>query len=429
MEALVLLPPPSADAPAPLPAAGGRLLNRELSWLAFNARVLEEAEDARHPLLERVKFLAIFSSNLDEFFMVRVSGLKNQMESVQHALSDDGLTPAAQLAAIANTLAPLLARAARVWLEALAPQLAAQGIRIRPLHELSAPARVKLDALFEREIFPVLTPLAVDPGHPFPYISGLSLNLAVRLAAEAADGQIGRHARVKIPSSLPRLVAIPDEAGGFVDLCELISSRLDRLFPGTRIAASHRFRVTRDADLEIDEDEADDLLKTVERELKQRRFGAAVRLEIEAAMPDETAEFLLDNLELAPGDQYRSASFLPCSDLMELTRLDRPDLKDPPLLPVELPAAGADIFAAIRAGDILLHHPFDSFNPVADLVSAAASDREVLAIKMTLYRIGPRSAILPSLMAAAERGKQVAVVIELCWASWSTRCALPGDRQ
>jgi polyphosphate kinase len=392
-----------------------RLLNREIQWLAFNERVLEEAEDFDNPLLERIKFLAIFTSNLDEFFMVRVSGLKNQLESFQSVRSDDGLTPAAQLAAILQALQPLLQRAAELWQSGLLIALEERGVFLRSYDKLDEETRARLAARFEKEIFPVLTPLAIDPGHPFPYISNLSLNLAVRLRDPQDPDASPRFARVKIPDLIPRLLPVSETLDIFVDVAELIRANLPRLFPGMEILDSGLFRVTRDADLEIDEDEADDLLKTVEQELKRRRFGAAVRLEVAAATAPEMVEFLRDNLELAAPDIYALPGFMPWTDLMELTRLDRPELKDPPFFPAIAPALAedADIFAAIRNGDILLHHPFDAFDPVTRLIQTAVADKDVLAIKMTLYRTGPRSPILPALMAAVESGKQVAVVIEL----------------
>ncbi len=406
---------PMPLSPDRLEPAPGELLNRELQWLRFNERVLEEGEDASHPLLERVKFLGIFFSNLDEFFMVRVSGLKNQLESAQATRSDDGLTPAQQLAAIRAQLLPLLERADKLWTGVLAPALEREGIRIRPLAELEPQALTALDERFEREIFPVLTPLAIDPGHPFPYLSNLSLNLLCRLAdPDDAEAPV-RHGRVKIPPLIPRLLPLPGAPSEFTDLAELIRRHLPRLFPGLAVESSLLFRITRDADLEIDEDEADDLLKTVERELKQRRFGAAVRLELAPGADPATVEFLRENLDLDAADLYATGGFLPGTDLNALLKIDRPDLKDPPHRPVVPPpvALAPDLFAAIRAGDLLLHHPFDAFDPVVEFVEAAARDPEVLAIKMTLYRIGARSPILPALMHAAEAGKQVAVLIEL----------------
>lgn len=408
---LVGLPRPSDPPESP----SGALLNRELQWLRFDERVLEEAENPQHPLLERVKFLTIFANNLDEFFMVRVSGLKSQLESAAPALSDDGLTPAQQLTAIREMLIPLLDRAERLWTGTLAPALALEGIRIRPLAELDAVTLARLDERFEREIFPVLTPLAIDPGHPFPYISTLSLNLLLSLRDPAQPEAQPRRGRIKIPTLIPRLLPLDEGGCEFADLVELIVRHLPRLFPGLRVERQLLFRVTRDADLEIDEDEAEDLLKSVERELKQRRFGAAVRMDLERGGDPEMGDFLRRHLELEPADVYDRHGFLPLTDLSGLIRAPRPGLKDPPFLP-RVPAAIAqapDLFAAIREGDLLLHHPYDSFNPVSEFIEAAAIDPGVLAIKMTLYRIGARSPILPALMRAVEQGKQVAVLIEL----------------
>ncbi|HJQ25006.1 MAG TPA: polyphosphate kinase 1 [Blastocatellia bacterium] len=397
------------------------LFNRELSWLNFNARVLEEALDRSHPLLERLKFLAIFSTNLDEFFMIRVSGLKQQIEEGITELSFDGLTPAAQLKVIADRLHPMLTEQMHCLKEEILPELAAHHITLTPYRALSDRERRALNDYFLQNVFPVLTPQAVDPSHPFPYISNLSLNLGVMI--EPSDGLddpllMGgpRFARVKVPPLVPRLVPVGDSGTEFTLLEELIAANIHNLFPGMKIGEIHAFRVTRDADIEIREDEANDLLRTLEQELRRRRrFGSAVRLEVTATMPPDMVAYLTNSLDLTSDDVYVIDGPLNVPDLMALYKLDRPELKDKPFI-ASIPAAlrsNEPIFDVIKRQDILVHHPYNSFSTVVDFISRAAIDPDVLAIKMTLYRTGQDSPIVRALMEASERGKQVAVLVEL----------------
>ena len=391
--------------------------SRELSWLAFNDRVLEEAFDARNPLLERLKFIGIFSTNLDEYFMIRVAALKQQLAAEVHKRSNDGRLPNEQLAAISERLRPSLERFAKLLRDDLMPALGNEGIAIRSYAELSDEQRNDLRVLFDERVFPVLTPLAVDQGHPFPYISNLSLSLAVEMYESTADGPEMHFARVKVPQSLPRLIAVPAPEGAnhFVLLEDVIAHNLDALFPGMEIRASYRFRVTRDADLDLQEDEADDLLRMIESELRRRRFGEPVRLEVEASMPERLRTKLLEALSLGEDDLYAIDGMLGTNDLFGLVALDRPELHDAPFTP-SIPkrlVGESDIFAAIREGDILLQHPYESFDPVVQFVKAAANDPHVLAIKQTLYRTSGDSPIVNALVEAAENGKQVAALIEL----------------
>jgi polyphosphate kinase len=410
-----------------LPDQHGRLnpalyLNRELSWIAFNRRVLEEAQSERHPLLERVKFLAIFSANLDEFFMIRLAGIKDQVVNGVTRRASSGHTPAEILAACRAELLPLMAECQRLLREELLPALREAGIFLLRYDELTGAQREALGRYFEREVFPVLTPLAVDASRPFPFISNLNVNLAVVIE----DERLGtRFARVKVPEVLPRLVQLPPETcpapdGQEQPLCyvwmeEVIAANLAGLFPGRRVTAAHAFRITRDTDLVIQEDEAGDLIETMEENVRKRRFGDVVRLSLDARAPQQVRRLLIENLEVAEDDVYAVDGPLRLSQLMELYGTDRPALKDPPFTP-GTPAAlhkSDDMFAAIRRQDILLHHPFESFAPVIGLIEAAARDPQVLAIKMTLYRVGRNSPIVPALMAAREEGKQVAVLVEL----------------
>jgi len=392
--------------------------SRELSWIAFNARVLEEACDSRNPLLERVKFAAIFGTNLDEYFMIRVAALKQQVAAEVHKPSNDGRLPAEQLAAISERLRTSLERFERLLRDELWPLLAAENIEIVDYSALEPARRAELRHYYEERIFPVLTPLAVDPGHPFPYISNLSLSLGVELVDDEDEDEVESHfARVKVPGSLPRLVPLESETGSarFVLLEDVIAHNLDALFPGMTIRASYRFRVTRDADLDLQEDEADDLLLMIESELRRRRFGEPVRLEVEPQMPEHLRAMLLEALALEPADLYAFDGMLGTSALWPIVALDRPELHDPPFTPA-IPkrlAHESDIFAAIRAGDILLHHPYDSFDPVVQFVQQAARDPQVLAIKQTLYRTSGNSPVVGALVEAAENGKQVAALIEL----------------
>jgi polyphosphate kinase len=399
------------------PPARPRYRNRELSWLEFNERVLALAEDERVPLLERAKFLAIFSSNLDEFFQVRVAALKDQVAGEVGALSPDGRTSAQQLLDIRDRVELLLPQLQACFLDQVAPGLAAAGIKLSSWADLDEDDEKFLVETFEERIFPVLTPLAVDPGHPFPYISNLSLNLAV--IVRDPDDDARRFARVKVPSLLPRFVVLPD-GERFVPLEQVMAAHLDQLFPGMEIEQHHAFRVTRNTDLTLEEEEADDLLAMVEVELRRRRFGRAVRLEIDAAMSDEVRELLQRELDVADEDVYLHTAPLDLGGLWAVHGLDRPDLKDPPyqrVTPARLSKSDgerADVFAAMRKGDLLVHHPYESFRTtVEEFVRQAAVDPQVLAIKMTLYRTSGDSPIVRALIRAAERGKQVAVIVEL----------------
>jgi polyphosphate kinase len=394
-----------------------RYLNRELSWLDFNARVLALADQAGTPLLERAKFLAIFSQNLDEFFQVRVAGLKDQVAAGLGRESDDGLSADEQLAAIRARVNELMAHQCRIFLEEVAPALADTGIRFSNWDELDDDDRDYLVDFFEQQIFPVLTPLAVDPGHPFPYISNLSLNLAVMV--RDPDSLERRFARVKVPNLLPRFVVMPD-GERYVPLEQVIAEHLNRLFAGMVIEHHHPFRVTRNADLTLEEDEADDLLSAVEVELRRRRFGRAVRLEVPSDMDPETLDLLVRELDLTDDDVYVSDAPLDLGGLWHVWELPRPDLKDEPRLSMSPPRLTApddepvDIFARIRAGDILLHHPYESFTKsVEAFVRQAAADPKVLAIKQTLYRTSSDSPIIQALEEAAENGKEVTVLVEL----------------
>lgn len=405
--------------PPTLFLSGKLLFNRETSWLEFNRRVLEEALDKSQPLLERVKFLSIFSTNLDEFFMIRVSGLKQQIEENVTELSLDGLTPNAQLKLINETLRPMVAEQVRCLKEELLTELEANGILVSPYRTLSDRERRMLTTYFIEQVFPVLTPQAVDPSHPFPYISNLSLNLGVMIEpnglAGESPGASARFARVKVPPLVPRLVPIEEARTEFVLLEELIAANIEALFPGMRASELHPFRVTRDADIEIREEEANDLLQAVERELRKRRFGTAVRLEVAASMPGEMVRHLASSLKLAADDVYTIDGPLNMPDLMALYKIDRPELKDKPYASAT-PAAlrtGESVFDVIKRQDVLVHHPYDSFNSVLDFINAAAADPDVQAIKMTLYRPGPDSPVVKALMQAVEKGKQVAVLVEL----------------
>jgi polyphosphate kinase len=391
--------------------------SRELSWLEFNDRVLEEAIDEHNPLLERLKFVAIYGTNLDEYFMIRVAALKQQIAAEVHKRSNDGRLPAEQIAAISKRLRISLGRISGLLRDELLPALAGEGIRILHYVDLDDAQRAALTKLFDERVFPVLTPLAVDQGHPFPYISNLSLSLAVEMYESTPDGPQMHFARVKVPQSLPRLVPVdaPDGERHYVTLEEVIAHNLDALFPGMEIRASYCFRVTRDADLDLQEDEADDLLRAIESELRRRRFGEPVRLEVEASMPPHLSAMLLEALSLGEVDLYAIDGMLGTNDLWAIVNLDRPDLHDPPFTP-SIPkrlVGETDIFAAIREGDLLLHHPYESFDPVVQFVKQAATDPHVLAIKQTLYRTSGDSPVVNALVEAAENGKQVAALIEL----------------
>jgi len=394
-----------------------RFTNRELSWLEFGARLLDMAEDERTPLLERVKFLAIFSEGLDEFFQVRVAGLKDQWDAGLRARSADGLRPSETLRAIGARVSQLVARQSSIFVDEIAPQLAAAGIRLSDWSSLDDDDRDYLVDVFQRQIFPVLTPLSVDPGHPFPYISNLSLNLIVRVGDPVTGEE--RVARVKVPPLLPRFVVMPD-GERFVALEEIIAAHLSTLFPDMVIGEHFAFRVTRNADLALGEDEADDLLVAVEMELRRRRFGRAVRLEVAADMTADTRDMLIHELDLAAEDLYETAAPLDLGGLWAVHALDRPELQEEPWAPMTAPRlanAGnepADLFAVLRERDVLVHHPYDSFTTsVEAFISQASLDADVLAIKQTLYRTSGDSPIVASLIHAAESGKQVAAVVEL----------------
>ena len=415
---------PRAEQEAARRPSPDRYLNRELSWLDFNARVLALAEDPQSPLLERAKFLAIFSNNLDEFFQVRVAGLKDQVAAGVGIPSPDGRTPGQQLEEVRAAADALVDRHVAAYQD-LAKGLASHGIEVVHIDEVTDAQRDELNRVFEERIFPVLTPLAVDPSHPFPYISNLSLNLAV-IVADPASGQ-RRFARVKVPPLLPRFVAVSDSSSEgaearatFVPLEQLIAAHLDRLFLGMDVLEHHAFRVTRNADLTLEDEEAEDLLALVEIELRRRRFGRAVRVEVEPSMTVEVRELLVRELELHPDDLYDIPGPLDLSGLSALSSLERPDLKDPPHSPASPRRLTAeddepvDIFAVIRERDVLVHHPYESFTAsVEAFIKQAASDPHVLTIKQTLYRTSSDSPIVKSLIRAAERGKQVAALVEL----------------
>lgn len=402
-------------------------INRELSMLEFQRRVLDEARDDKNPLLERVKFLSIVGSNLDEFFMVRVSGLKKQIDLGILDLPPDGLTPAEQLAAIRKTAMQIMTEARDCLRDDILPSLNKTGVHILDYKALTDRQKASVVANFEEVIFPVLTPLAFDPGHPFPHISNLSLNLAVLIRDQAHKNHF---ARIKVPTTLPRLVPIKRSSGSvrkdgtvpfhhyFVWLEQVIANNLDSLFPGMQVIEAYPFRVTRDADMEIQELEASDLLESMEQSVRQRRFGSVVRVTVNDAMPTYIREILIENLELDRNDIYTFDGPLGLSGLMQIYQIDRFDLKDPPFKPVVLPvfnkvSPDGNIFNLMRSENILIHHPYDSFLPVVDFLLTAARDPDVLAIKQTLYRVGRNPPVVAALLEAVENGKQVAVLVEL----------------
>ena len=402
-------------------------INRETSWLKFNERVLDEALDTTHPLLERVKFLSIFATNLDEFFMIRVSGLRRQLEAGSLKPPPDQMTPSEQLAAIRNLLLPKLDEHYRCWKDDLKPKLEKEGIQILSYDDLKRKQRKVLRKYFKNTIFPALTPLATDPGRPFPHISNLSINLAV-LVHDPVHGT--RFARLKVPQIYPRLIAIPREeavdelaelglsAGDsttFVWIEEIVKANLDLLFPGMEILAAYPFRVTRDADPEIREDEAADLLSAIEESVRERQFGSAIRLEIDASMPADVRQTLQKNMNLDPYQIYVVDGPIGLGDLMQLMKVERPELKDKPFIPSVPPVlqSDEDMFSVMRRRNVLVYHPFDSFDPVVRFIQEAAYDPQVLAIKMTLYRVGSNSPVVKTLLEARRRGKQVAVLVEL----------------
>ena len=403
-------------------------INRELSMLEFQRRVLEEAEDEKNQLLERVKLLSFVGSNLDEFFMVRISGLKKQTEAGVLNPSMDGMTPNEILAACRKITLQLMVEARDCLNNNILPKLKDAGIFILNYSDLNSRQKQSIRSYFDEVIFPVITPLGFDPGHPFPHISNLSLNLAV-LIRDKKDKE--HFARIKIPNTLPRLVPLKRSSGGvrkdgtipyhhyFVWMEQVIAANLDSLFPGMRVVDSHPFRVTRDADMVIQELEASDLLETIEQSIRQRRFGSVVRLALNPGMPERLRDILVQNLEMDPKDVYVLEGPLGFSDLMGLYQtVDRYDLKDKPFKPYIVPSLKNsmdenDIFSAIRQGDFLLHHPYDSFLPVVDFLKTAARDPDVMAIKQTLYRVGKNPPVVQALLEAVENGKQVAVLVEL----------------
>ena len=401
-------------------------INRELSLLEFQKRVLEEAKDPQNPLLERVKFLSIVSSNLDEFFMVRVAGLQKQAASGTQEASVDGLPAAVQLQLIREEVRRLVEEIQDSLRETLLPALEREGIRISDISSLTKEERSAMDLYFLETVFPVLTPLAFDPGRPFPHISSGSLNLAVVVGDQQGTENF---ARVKVPDSLPRLVPVDTGRGAakakkssksevkFVWLEQLIISNLPLLFPGMEIVEAYAFRVTRDAEVAIQELESDDLLESVEEAVRQRRFTSVVRLQVDANVSEKILEILANNLPIDKQDVYGIRGSVGLRRLIELYALDRPDLKDKPFVP-SIPAslqadAEEDVFSAIRREDLLLHHPYESFQPVVGFLEQAARDPNVLAIKMTLYRVGRNSPIVSALLEAIEQGKQVSVLVEL----------------
>ncbi|WP_040811094.1 RNA degradosome polyphosphate kinase [Nocardia concava] len=422
-------PPPTAVTPLP----ADRYVNRELSWLDFNARVLALAEDHSQPLLERAKFLAIFASNLDEFYMVRVAGLKRRAETGLSVRSADGLSPTEQLEMIAARTQDLAERHARVFLDQVLPAMTAEGIAIIRWAELDDAEKQRLSGYFQDQVFPVLTPLAVDPAHPFPYISGLSLNLAVTVKDSVTGGE--HFARVKVPDNVDRFVrvrrTIPGRTGrdstgaqgssiaSFLPMEELIAAHLDQLFPGMEVVEQHSFRITRNADLEVEEDRDEDLLQALERELARRRFGSPVRLEVSDDMTEHMLDLLLRELDVDPADVIQVPGLLDLSCLWQVYGVDRPNLKDAPYVPATPPAFGEretprNVFAALRESDVLVHHPYDSFSTsVQRFIEQAAADPQVLAIKQTLYRTSGDSPIVNALIDAAEAGKQVVALVEI----------------
>ncbi len=415
--------PPAATSPTvdnALPE--DRYLNRELSWLDFNARVLALAADTSLPLLERAKFLAIFASNLDEFYMVRVAGLKRRDEMGLSVRSADGLSPREQLRRINERTQQIADRHAHVFLDSVRPALADEGIVIVTWAELDDDERSRLSTYFHEQVFPVLTPLAVDPAHPFPFVSGLSLNLAITVKHPDDGGQ--HFARVKVPDNVDRFVELARREGSsdvvrFLPMEELIAAFLSVLFPGLEVVEHHAFRITRNADFEVEEDRDEDLLQALERELARRRFGSPVRLEVSDDMTESMLELLLRELDVAPSDVIEVPGLLDLSSLWQIYGVDRPALKDPPFVPATPPAFGEretpkSIFSTLRDGDVLVHHPYDSFSTtVQRFIEQAAADPNVLAIKQTLYRTSGDSPIVNALIDAAEAGKQVVALVEI----------------
>jgi polyphosphate kinase len=400
--------------------------NRDLSWIEFNRRVLEEALNPELPLLEKIKFISIFLTNLDEFYMIRISGLKEQIAANIIEPSIEGFTPREQIQKIEKTIQPMLKEVLDLWTESIVPELKENGISILEYDDLDDSEKKILTDYFQKEIYPILTPLAFDPGRPFPYISNLSLSLAILVKKPNGESHF---ARLKIPDIIPRLFQIdriihPSKKissngqfkARFIWVEDIIKANLNFLFPGMEIVEAHRFRITRDTDIELQEDEADDLLKVIEEHIRQRRFGRVVRLEVAVMMPEFMLETLMENLLIGREDVHIVEGPLGLSDIIMLYDLPCHQLKAPPFYPVipkTFEEEDEDIFSIIRQKDILLHHPYHSFNPVISFIKQASVDPDVLAIKQTLYRVGSNSPILKYLIEAAERGKQVAVLVEL----------------
>lgn len=398
------------------------VLNRDLCQVEFFRRVLEEATDKSTPALEKLKFLSIFSSNLDEFFMVRVSGIKEVLDIENIGPMPGELTPVEQLAVIRERVLPLVEEQTRCLRDEVLPELATHGVVIAPYATLSEEEKKSLSEYFTKNIFLVLTPQAVDPARPFPYISNLSLNIGLTVESSPEDTFAGtpvgneiRFVRIKVPPVVPRLIPVGKDQKKFALVEEVIEANLHSLFPRMRLSKGHLFRVTRDADVEIRDDKAADLLALIKESLRERRFGLAVRLEVSSTMPAEMVEYLMTSLRLEPDDVYTIDGLLDVGDLMELYGVNEPDLKDKPLKTVVAPALRnkESIFAAIKKQDVLLHHPYSSFGTIVDFIDAAAKDPDVVAIKMCLYRTGKKSPIPQALIEASERGKQVTCVVEL----------------
>lgn len=407
----------------PIEVVEKRLFNRELSWLEFNRRVLDEATNGSQPLLERLKFLAIFSTNLDEFFMIRVSGLKEQIAERIGELSPDGMTASEQLVEIYKRLRPMLERQVEYLNENIFPALKKEGITIEPYAELTSKEQKRLDKYFRDYLFPILTPQSVDASHPFPYISNLSLNLGLYIEPNRAFTQTNlkhlfrqkRFTRIKLPPSVPRLIAIDKDSDRFALLEEIVAANVRDLFPNMKTSEAFLFRVTRDADIELREDEAGDLLRSLELELQRRRDRFPVRLEVETAMPEKMLKLLAGGIGLDDEETERVDGFLDIPDLMQLCSLDRPKLKERPITPI-IPSPlrkNTNIFEVVKKQDVLLHHPYTSFGVVSDFVAAAAADDDVQAIKICLYRTGKHSPIVNSLIHASRMGKQVTALVEL----------------